>query len=159
MATKKNNASKKANSSKKSAKTTSRKAATDNTAKAAMSEPEVLETVECVDLTILSNKEMGLGQALEGTLRKRGRYDYLFTEQGLKEHVEHPKLVREEVARCGKVHVSINAYGVFLSGYWKKNEFSKTPLLAERLVSDTEEVGAEIRQMDLKKRMEVLGNV
>jgi hypothetical protein len=150
MATNKK-ASKKANSSKKSTKTTSRKAAT---------EEQVVETVECVDLTMFTKeREIRTGEGRKGRLRKLGKYDYRFDEDGTPGAERRVWECHETVSQSGKVRISINANGVFLSGYWKKNEFTKTPLLAERIVDDTQEACAEIRTMDLKKRMNNLAKL
>ena len=141
MAAKKNNASKKANSSKKSTN-------------------EVIETVECVDLTMFTkNREIQTGEGRKGRLRKLGKYDYRFDEDGTPASERREWECHETVAQSGKVRISINANGVFLCGYWKKKEFTKTPLLAERIVDDTQEACAEIRGMDLKKRMNNLAKL
>lgn len=149
MATKKTNASKKANSSEKSATNSSRKAATDNTAKnAAMSKPEVVETVDCVDLTILSkDTEIGLGETRAGQLRKRGRYDYLFTEGGLKEPEERPwerqKVLAEERPYA---RISTNVHGTTAHIYIPEKNFEDSEDLSEMFMETMERLCLQLRQ-------------
>ena len=125
-----------------------------------MREPEVVETVECVDLTMFTKKtEMRPGESRKGRLKKLGKYDFRFDEDGTPGSERRVWECHETVSQCGKVRISINANGVFLSGYWKKNEFTRAPLLAERMVDDTQEACAEIRNMDLKQRMNNLAKL
>ena len=148
---KNNKSSKKANISKKSTKTTSRKAATDNTAKkAAMSEPEVIETVECVDLMMFTKKtEMRLGESRKGRLKKRGKYDYKFVEgvdaQNLRPWECHVKLAEEKPY----ARISANANGSFLSVYVPRENFGCTRELVEIYLDQTERLCEKVAGMDV----------
>ena len=162
MATNKK-ASKEANSSKKSATFTSRKAASQgksNGKKGSKPEHDVVKTQDTVDLEMYTqDTEFSPGESRPGVLMCRGRYDYKFIQALLQQAGTRDWEHRVLVSKFGKVNIKVNAYGVFLSGYWKKNEFTKTPLLAERIVDDTQEACAEIRSMDLKKRMNNLAKL
>ena len=156
----KNNAGK-ANSSKKSGKTTSRKAATDNTAKkAAMSENNVVKTIECADLTMYTkDHEIGLGESRNGTLMCRGKYDYKFEEECLRDAGTRDWEHRVLVSKFGKVNIKVNAYGVFLSGYWRKDEFDDTLELAEAMADDSHGACSKLRKRDVKAIMEQLATL
>ena len=152
MASKKKNASKKANSSKKSTKTTSRKAATDNTAKkAAMRELEVVETVECVDLTMFTKKtEMRSGESRRGKLKKRGRFDYKFVENGtdvenMRPWECHVKLAEERPY----ARISANSTGGFLYVYVPRENFGSTRELVEIFLDQTERLCEKVDGMDV----------
>jgi len=151
MATNKK-ASKKANSSKKSTKTTSRKAATDNTAKkAAMRELEVVETVECVDLTMFTKKtEMRMGESRRGKLKKRGRFDYKFVENGtdvenMRPWECHVKLAEERPY----ARISANSNGGFLYVYVPRENFGSTRELIEIFMDQTERLCEKVDGMDV----------
>ena len=151
MATNKK-ASKKANSSKKSTKNTSRKAATDNTAKkAAMRELEVVETVECVDLTMFTKKtEMRMGESRRGKLKKRGRFDYKFVENGtdvenMRPWECHVKLAEERPY----ARISANSNGGFLYVYVPRENFGSTRELIEIFMDQTERLCEKVDGMDV----------
>ena len=129
MATKKTNASKKANSSKKS-------------------KNEVIETAGCVDLTIISiDTEIGLGETRSGQLRKRGRYDYQFTEGGLKEPEERPwerqKVLAEERPYA---RISTNVHGTTAHIYIPEKNFEDSEDLSEMYMETMERLCLQLRQ-------------
>ena len=141
MATNKK-ASKKANSSKKSTKTTSRKAATVE---------QVVETVECVDLTMFTKKaEMRLGESRKGRLKKRGRYDYKFVESGVDVENQRPwechvKLAEEKPY----ARISANANGSFLNVYVPRENFGCTRELVEIFLDQAERLCEKVAGMDV----------
>ena len=133
MATKKTNASKKANSSKKS-------------------KNEVIETAGCVDLTIISkDKEIGLGETRSGQLRKRGRYDYQFTECGLEEPEERPwerqKVLAEERPYA---RISTNVHGTTAHIYIPEKNFEDSEDLSEMFMETMERLCLQLRQRKIR---------
>ena len=141
MAAKKK-ASKEANSSKKSTKNTSRKAATVE---------QVVETVECVDLTMFTKKpEMRLGESRRGKLKKRGRFDYKFVENGtdvenLRPWECHVKLAEEKPY----ARISANSNGGFLYVYAPRENFNSTRELVELFLDQTERLCEKVDGMDV----------
>ena len=113
---------------------------------------EVVDTVELADLTLYTiGTEMQLGETREGSLMKRGKYDYKFLEKALRETVPRPWEKHQLLAKKGNAKLTLNCNGVFLFGYWKEDEFADTSELVEAIVDDTEGVCQKVQDIDLKK--------
>ena len=139
---KNNKSSKKANSSKKSEKNITRKGAAVE---------QVVETVECVDLTMFVKKaEMRLGESRRGKLKKRGKYDYKFVERGADVENQRPWEVRVKLAEEKPyARISANANGSFLSVYVPRENFGCTRELVEIYLDQTERLCEKVAGMDV----------
>lgn len=150
----------KANSSKKSATNTSRKAASQsksNGKKGSMPEHDVVKTQDTVDLEMFTKgTEFRPGESRPGTLMCRGRYDYKFEEECLRNAGTRDWEHRVLVSKFGKVNIKVNAYGVFLTGYWRKDEFDDTLELAETMADDAHGACSKLRKRDVKAIMDEL---
>ena len=139
---KNNKSSKKANSSKKSEKNITPGSATVE---------QVVETVECVDLTMFVKKaEMRLGESRRGRLKKRGKYDYKFVERGADVENQRPWEVRVKLAEEKPyARISANANGSFLSVYVPRENFGCTRELVEIYLDQTERLCEKVAGMDV----------
>lgn len=153
----------KANSSKKSATITSHKAATNSknrVNKGSKPEHDVVKSQETVDLEMFTkNTEFHPGESRPGTLMCRGRYDYKFEEECLRDAGTRDWEHRVLVSKFGKVNIKVNAYGVFLSGYWRKDEFDDTLELAETMADDSHGACSKLRKRDVKAIMDELATL
>ena len=139
---KNNKSSKKANNSKKSNKNITRKGTAVE---------QVVETVECVDLTMFTKKsEMRLGESRRGRLKKRGKYDYKFVERGADLENQRPWEVRVKLAEEKPyARISANANGSFLSVYVPRENFGCTRELVEIYLDQTERLCEKVAGMDV----------
>ena len=128
---KNNKSSKKANSSKKSEKNITPGSATVE---------QVVETVECVDLTMFTKKaEMRLGESRRGRLKKRGKYDYKFVERGADVENQRPWEVRQKLAEEKPyARISANSNGGFMGVYVPRENFKTNREFLEALLDTTE---------------------
>ena len=139
---KNNKSSKKANSSKKSEKNITPGSATVE---------QVVETVECVDLTMFVKKaEMRLGESRRGKLKKRGKYDYKFVERGADVENQRPWEVRVKLAEEKPyARISANSNGGFLYVYVPRENFGSTRELIEIFMDQTERLCEKVDGMDV----------
>lgn len=128
---KNNKSSKKANNSKKSNKNITPGSATVE---------QVVETVDCVDLTMFVKKaEMRLGESRRGRLKKRGKYDYKFVECGADVENQHPWEVRQKLAEEKPyARISANSNGGFMGVYVPRENFQTNREFLEALLDTTE---------------------
>lgn len=112
---------------------------------------QVVETVECVDLTMFTKKtEMRLGESRRGKLKKRGRFDYKFVENGtdvenLRPWECHVKLAEERPY----ARISANSNGGFLYVYVPRENFGSTRELIEIFMDQTERLCEKVDGMDV----------
>lgn len=121
----------KANSSKKSEK---------NITPGSAIVEQVVETVECVDLTMFVKKaEMRLGESRRGRLKKRGKYDYKFVERGADVENQRPWEVRQKLAEEKPyARISANSNGGFMGVYVPRENFQTNREFLEALLDTTE---------------------
>jgi len=112
---------------------------------------QVVETVECVDLTMFTKKtEMRLGESRRGKLKKRGRFDYKFVENGtdvenMRPWECHVKLAEEKPY----ARISANSNGGFLYVYAPRENFNSTRELVELFLDQTERLCEKVDGMDV----------
>lgn len=101
---------------------------------------QVVETVECVDLTMFTKKsEMRLGESRRGKLKKRGKYDYKFVERGADAENQRPWEVRQKLAEEKPyARISANSNGGFMGVYVPRENFQNNREFLEALLDTTE---------------------
>ena len=101
---------------------------------------QVVETVECVDLTMFVKKsEMRLGESRRGRLKKRGKYDYKFVERGADIENQRPWEVRVKLAEEKPyARISANSNGGFMGVYVPRENFQNNREFLEALLDTTE---------------------
>lgn len=116
------------------------KANEKNITRKGATEEQVVETVECVDLTMFVKKaEMRLGESRRGRLKKRGKYDYKFVERGADVENQHPWEVRQKLAEEKPyARISANSNGGFMGVYVPRENFQTNREFLEALLDTTE---------------------
>ncbi len=101
---------------------------------------QVVETVECVDLTMFVKKsEMRLGESRRGRLKKRGKYDYKFVERGADAENQRPWEVRQKLAEEKPyARISANSNGGFMGVYVPRVNFRTNREFLETLLDQAE---------------------
>jgi hypothetical protein len=101
---------------------------------------QVVETVDCVDLTMFVKKaEMRLGESRRGKLKKRGKYDYKFVERGADVENQRPWEVRVKLAEEKPyARISANSNGGFMGVYVPRENFQNNREFLEALLDTTE---------------------
>ena len=112
---------------------------------------QVVETVECVDLTMFTKKtEMRLGESRKGRLKKRGKYDYKFVESSVDVRNMRPWECHATLVERSWGRISANAHGVTVHQYIPSADFQNTEVLAEIIIEQAEDMCKELLLKDAK---------
>ena len=118
---------------------------------------QVVESVECAELEMFTKgREMKTGESRKGTLKKRGKFDYRFDEEGTREPRKHPWDCHATLVQRSWGRISANAHGVTVHMYVPARDFVFPEVLAEIIDEYNDNMLAELVTKDVRGVMEQL---